>query len=188
MAATESSRVIAPSLAKRLGIEVNIAHGLIDRLEKEGFVKNAGKGKKLGKMVDKEKIMEEGMKKYFLQKAVISNEGTKVEETENIDSTDKHMEKITSMTESMELDGEKKPRKKKSGRISEIRQSPRLLQKKTDEDREIPQIQRKGKKRACSKIYENSEFEVADSQDVTADEDCHRSKKKASDVTRAILV
>lgn len=188
MAATESSRVIAPSLAKRLGIEVNIAHGLIDRLEKEGFVKNAGKGKKLGKMVDKEKIMEEGMKKYFLQKAVISNEGTKVEETENIDSTDKHMEKITSMTESMELDGEKKPRKKKSGRISEIRQSPRLLQKKTDEDREIPQIQRKGKKRACSKIYENSEFEVADSQDVTADEDYHRSKKKASDVTRAILV
>lgn len=33
---------------------------------------------RLGKMVDKEKIMEEGMKKYFLQKAVISNEGTKV--------------------------------------------------------------------------------------------------------------
>lgn len=30
------------------------------------------------------------------------------------------MEKITSMTESMELDGEKKPRKKKSGRISEV--------------------------------------------------------------------
>lgn len=46
MAATESSRVIAPSMAKRLGIEVNIAHGLIDRLEKEGFVRNAGKGKK----------------------------------------------------------------------------------------------------------------------------------------------
>lgn len=46
MATTESSRVIAPSLAKRLGIEVNIAHGLIDRLEKEGFVRNVGKGKK----------------------------------------------------------------------------------------------------------------------------------------------
>lgn len=30
------------------------------------------------------------------------------------------MEKITSMTESMELDGEKKTRKKKSGRISEV--------------------------------------------------------------------
>lgn len=30
------------------------------------------------------------------------------------------MEKITNMTESMELDGEKKPRKKKSGRISEV--------------------------------------------------------------------
>lgn len=32
-------------------------------------------------MVDKEKIMEEGMKKYFLQKAVISNEGNKVKQT-----------------------------------------------------------------------------------------------------------
>lgn len=31
-------------------------------------------------MVDKEKIMEEGMKKYFLQKAVISNEETKVKQ------------------------------------------------------------------------------------------------------------
>lgn len=30
------------------------------------------------------------------------------------------MEKITNMTESMELDGEKKPRKKKSGRTSEV--------------------------------------------------------------------
>lgn len=28
------------------------------------------------------------------------------------------------------------------------------MQKKVDDDREIPQIQRKGKKRACSKIYE----------------------------------
>lgn len=35
---------------------------------------------RLGKMVDKEKIMEEGMKKYFLQKAIISNEGTKVKQ------------------------------------------------------------------------------------------------------------
>lgn len=46
MAATESSRVVAPSLAKRLGVEVNIAHGLIDRMEKEGFVKNSGKGRR----------------------------------------------------------------------------------------------------------------------------------------------
>lgn len=30
------------------------------------------------------------------------------------------MEKITNMTESMELDGEKKTRKKKSGRIPEV--------------------------------------------------------------------
>ncbi|XP_078334511.1 uncharacterized protein LOC111129293 isoform X2 [Crassostrea virginica] len=188
MAATESSRVIAPSMAKRLGIEVNIAHGLIDRLEKEGFVRNAGKGKKLGKVVDKEKIMTDGMEKYFIQKAVISNE-SKLEEAKNLDATEKHIERITDMTESMELDGQKKKRKKKLGPISELRQSPRLLQRKIDEeDKAIPQIQRRGKKRACSKIYENSEFEIADSQDVAADEDYHRSKKKASDVSKAIMV
>ncbi|XP_062569399.1 HORMA domain-containing protein 1-like [Saccostrea cucullata] len=158
MAATESSRVVAPSLAKRLGVEVNIAHGLIDRMEKEGYVKNSGKGKKLGKMVDNEKIMNEGVEKYLINKTVISNEGNKMEETQDVESTEK------------------------------VRQSPRLLQKKPDDDKDSQQIQRKGKKRACSKIYENSEFEIADSQDVTVDEDYPRSKKKASDVSKAIMV
>lgn len=46
MAVIEFSRVIVLSLVKRLGIEVNIVYGFIDRLEKEGFVKNVGKGKK----------------------------------------------------------------------------------------------------------------------------------------------
>lgn len=46
MAVIEFSRVIVLSLVKRLGIEVNIVYGFIDRFEKEGFVKNVGKGKK----------------------------------------------------------------------------------------------------------------------------------------------
>jgi DNA-binding MarR family transcriptional regulator len=46
MAATESSRVVGPNLAKRLGVEVNIANGLIDRMEKESYVKNSGKGRR----------------------------------------------------------------------------------------------------------------------------------------------
>lgn len=46
MVVIEFSRVIVLSLVKRLGIEVNIVYGFIDRLEKEGFVKNVGKGKK----------------------------------------------------------------------------------------------------------------------------------------------
>ncbi|XP_061174879.1 HORMA domain-containing protein 1-like [Saccostrea echinata] len=188
MATTESSRVVAPSLAKRLGVEVNIAHGLIDRMEKEGYVKNSGKGKKLGKMVDNEKIMSEGLEKYLINKTVITNQENKMEEIQDIDSTEKHIEKITDMTEDMELGEQKKRRKKKLGPISEVRQSPRLLQKKPDDGKDSQQIQRKGKKRACSKIYENSEFEIADSQDVTVDEDYPRSKKKASDVSKAIMV
>lgn len=46
MVVIEFSWVIVLSLVKRLGIEVNIVYGFIDRLEKEGFVKNVGKGKK----------------------------------------------------------------------------------------------------------------------------------------------
>ncbi|XP_048728230.2 HORMA domain-containing protein 1-like [Ostrea edulis] len=190
MAATESSRVVAPSLAKRLGVEVNIAHGLIDRMEKEGFVKNSGKGRRLGKVVDKEKILSEGVEKFFINKKVIAAEGIEME-TEDAsighEATEEHIEKITDLTESMELNGQKRQRKKKLGPVSELRHSPRLLQKKHD-DVDLPQVQRKGKKRACSKMYENSEFEISDSQDLTVDEEYHKGKKKASDVAKAIMV
>ncbi|XP_071150940.1 uncharacterized protein [Mytilus edulis] len=45
-AVPELSRVLAPNLAKRLGVEVSVAQGLMNRLEKEGFLKSSGKNKK----------------------------------------------------------------------------------------------------------------------------------------------
>ena len=46
MAATEMKRILAPNLSKRLGVEMNVAQGLVNRLEKENYISNAGKGKR----------------------------------------------------------------------------------------------------------------------------------------------
>lgn len=46
LACMDMNRVLAPHLARRLGIEVTVAQGLMNRLEKEKFIKNPGKGKK----------------------------------------------------------------------------------------------------------------------------------------------
>ncbi|XP_074660592.1 uncharacterized protein LOC141913053, partial [Tubulanus polymorphus] len=63
-ACTEGCRVVAPKLAKRLGVQVAVAQGLIMRLEKEGCLKNASKTKRQGKLVQKDKLVE-NMKIYF---------------------------------------------------------------------------------------------------------------------------
>ena len=63
------TRVLAPVLAKRLGTEMTVAQGLMNRLDKEGFLKTAGKGKKLDSLFilkkylffDKSKIFDSSM-------------------------------------------------------------------------------------------------------------------------------
>lgn len=46
MACLELERILAPTLATRLGTEVTVAQGLINRLKREGFLKPASKPKK----------------------------------------------------------------------------------------------------------------------------------------------
>lgn len=46
VACLDMDRILAPVLAKRLGTETTVAVGLMNRLNKEGFLKAAGKGKK----------------------------------------------------------------------------------------------------------------------------------------------
>uniref|UniRef100_UPI003F77871F HORMA domain-containing protein n=1 Tax=Patiria miniata TaxID=46514 RepID=UPI003F77871F len=67
LAATEMDRILVPNFSRRLGVEITVAHGLINRLEKEGYCQNA-KGKRLGRLVNKEKLKSEGFKKYFEKK------------------------------------------------------------------------------------------------------------------------
>ena len=46
MACGETTRIQASSFSKRLGVEVSVAQGLINRLEREGFVRAPLKGKR----------------------------------------------------------------------------------------------------------------------------------------------
>ncbi|CAG2202720.1 unnamed protein product [Mytilus edulis] len=170
-AVPELSRVLAPNLAKRLGVEVSVAQGLMNRLEKEGFLKSSGKNKKLGKTVDKEKVKIDGFKKYLKRKPT---EKPTVE---------------TSMNEETEEDGEfKKPLQK-----NDINKSIEQLSAMT-EDIELARPKKKGrrgKKQKENKENVETEFDLADSQMDSQDfmEDKNSSKKKkASIVSKAIMV
>jgi hypothetical protein len=46
LASSEVSRIVVPNFSRRLGVEMTVAQGLINRLEKEGFLKNPAKGKR----------------------------------------------------------------------------------------------------------------------------------------------
>ena len=59
------SRVLPHQLAHRLGVDSTVATGLVKRLEKEGYVVVPTKGKRLGKVVNKEKITKEAIPAYF---------------------------------------------------------------------------------------------------------------------------
>lgn len=45
-ACMDMSRVLAPTLAKRLGTENTVANGLISRMDKEGFLRSNNRGKR----------------------------------------------------------------------------------------------------------------------------------------------
>ncbi|XP_025087650.1 HORMA domain-containing protein 2-like isoform X2 [Pomacea canaliculata] len=65
VACTEFTRLLPNQLAVRLGIETTVAQGLMNRLEKEGFIRYQNKGRRLGKVVDKEKLENVGIPSYF---------------------------------------------------------------------------------------------------------------------------
>lgn len=80
-AAKDMDRVTAPTFAKRLGVETGVAQGLIKRMESEGYCRVDGKNKRLVKIINQEKILKHGFKKYFTQQTEIDNDNTAEEET-----------------------------------------------------------------------------------------------------------
>ena len=52
VACLDMTKILAPLLAKRLGTEMTVAVGLMNRLEKEGFLKSAGKGKRYANLFE----------------------------------------------------------------------------------------------------------------------------------------
>ncbi|XP_066933972.1 HORMA domain-containing protein 1-like [Clytia hemisphaerica] len=62
---TETTRILGPNLAKRIGVPTTEANKILKRMESEGFITAGGKAKRFGKLVQKEEILERGFNKYF---------------------------------------------------------------------------------------------------------------------------
>ncbi|XP_060584894.1 HORMA domain-containing protein 1-like isoform X2 [Ruditapes philippinarum] len=189
------TRVLAPVLAKRLGTEMTVAQGLMNRLDKEGFLKSAGKGKKLGKLVDKEKITNVGipkyMKKHERQKEADHDNKTEMtqndkETNSNLMDTQSEVDKLTEKTESLKINKKGKLSRKKKNQNEKIEEVKK--ENITYEENKVQEEndkKRKGRKRAVSKSQEDQEFELSSTQDVFDDP---KKRKKASIVSKDIMV
>ncbi|XP_035827027.1 HORMA domain-containing protein 2 isoform X2 [Aplysia californica] len=168
---TEFKKIVAPQLARRLGIENAVAQGLINRLEKEGYIANSHQRKKLGKMVNQEEIKSKGIPHYFRTPQALSQKQTSVsEDTENCMAVNA----LSECAKKMSLDS-----------TEQITHSPPAQAKAATRPMQNKRPFTRSRKRARSQTNDN-DFEIACSGDSpTAGS---KSKKKASKVSRDVVV
>ncbi|KAI0213467.1 hypothetical protein LSAT2_001501 [Lamellibrachia satsuma] len=208
MACTEMSRVLAPSFARRLGVEMTVAQGLLNRLEKEGYIKQPAKGKRLGKLVNKEKLRNEAFRKY-LKKTSNKHQIPLQAEDEGDSMKDAVSGKIDD-AEAVSQKSQNKARRVVDNVIGQLTtraecldisdNRPKLPTKvdKSCLNKAEPVEQSTRKRRDKKRVKavadrEEHQFEVADSQEMSQsqdyDKDCSRRKRRKSSVaSRAILV
>ncbi|XP_078346518.1 uncharacterized protein LOC144631821 [Oculina patagonica] len=170
LACSELNRILPTNLARHLKIEMSIAQGLVKRLEKEGYIRSTLKGKRLGKVVNKKKVQDEGFLKYFNKESgkletnvvglseVVSKDGNKT-----VDG----VENIIQQCSKMDV----------SGKLQ--------ISKKKVEDK---QAKLKSSKRAISLKDEAAEFDISDSQEQGFEDPPLSKRRKASIAKSAILV
>uniref|UniRef100_A0A2C9KAD6 HORMA domain-containing protein n=1 Tax=Biomphalaria glabrata TaxID=6526 RepID=A0A2C9KAD6_BIOGL len=185
-ACLEYKRIIAPQLSRRLGIDNNVAQGLINRLEKEKFLIASSTSKRLGKTIDHERITNDGIPRYLsTPNSVKSNTLQLPEAKDNAmdigpvntvssgkpTAADKDITTLSLKTSNLNLQNSKRVTRSSS---SETEKNTFPLPESTV---------KRGRKRAYSKINSN-EFDICESQE----NQCPVSKKKASTVTKDIAV
>ncbi|XP_064634240.1 HORMA domain-containing protein 1-like [Lineus longissimus] len=211
LACTEISRIVVVNFARRLGVEMTVASGLIHRLEKEGFLKVPGKGKRLGKVVQTEKL-QAGIKKYFGkslndtsapegQEAVVDEElvnpiNAQIQEQLTQTSSQPsqpvdEIEKLASKTESINLSGRRKKGKKQNmvDKPQEMEQGEtvqvEIVEKEMVKTTEIEKPNKlRGRKRAVSQVDQSHEFDVSDSQE----QEVRPKRRRSSIATKPIMV
>lgn len=192
-AITEFSRILAPGLGQRLGVDTTVAQGLINRLEKERFVRAPNKGKRLGKVVDKDKVQKEGISAYFKKPEKACEENNIKEKP--MDTGEKGTEKPLPPPPSTNTDISQVTEKTANITLSahQLRSTsnsyknlpgPRATQDTTKEASSREMQSNRGKKRAFSKV-DQIEFDVCGSQDAY---DTRSQRKKCSDVQKSIVV
>lgn len=199
-ACTEMTRVLPTNFSRRLGVENNVGTGLINRLVKEGFLKNSTKGKKVGKVVDVDKL-KEGIAIYFkrsenqapesqqknvdspmnVELEIIDKKGGKKKAGERRSKdVDMEIDALSTRADEITLDGHRKKKEDAGG----------------DAQKMINERGR-GKKRVKAMTESSEEFEISNSQaEVSQDIDYskpdprgqRKRQRKASQVRNAILV
>ncbi|CAI8028534.1 hypothetical protein GBAR_LOCUS16259, partial [Geodia barretti] len=189
LASLEFNRVIPPPFARRLGVAVSVAQGLINRLEREGYVRVPMKNKRLGKIVNKDRIRMDGIKKYFEKtrgraKSQVTVPSHSKTLERNGDEGGKKLADITNGTSTLSIS------QTCPGRG--IVPSPQVTALQADDGesgvRRSPRIVAK---RIRSVANQTLEFELSCSQEnsLTDDEQgCRKKRRKSSIASRSILV
>ncbi|KAK7481867.1 hypothetical protein BaRGS_00026893 [Batillaria attramentaria] len=170
-ACTEFTRMLAPALAQRLGVDTTVAQGLINRLEKEGFIRAPNKGRRLGKVVDKEKVVKQGIPAYFK-----SSQKSDKRNTENMDTAEKPMDMD-------ETDTGRTVRPPAPNKDTDAQSTPKMKQD-SEKDGHKNEEKRRRRKRVYSKV-DQTEFDLCGSQDTY---DTRSRRKKCSDVQKSVAV
>ncbi|XP_065070887.1 uncharacterized protein LOC135695659 isoform X1 [Rhopilema esculentum] len=173
IATSEMTRITVNLLTRRLGTTSTIASHILKRLEKEGYVKTTSKNKRIGKFVNKEKILRDGVCTYFRTSQDVCQSDPNSQESNDTPSAE-GVDAIVTRASKMELE-EKKPQH-------------------SSQDKEMSEIQdicrEKTRKRVISTVNEGDEFEISDSQDVMdAPSELRPAKRsKASAAVHSLLV
>ncbi|XP_022083801.1 HORMA domain-containing protein 1-like [Acanthaster planci] len=212
LAATETNRILVPSFSRRLGVEMTVAHGLVNRLEKEGYCQNASKGKRLGKVVNKEKLQKEGLKKYFERKTsndVPTKKSDEAKPSSEMPRNQKaasqkgkrkvtQVDKLAEQTAELTMTSRLRPRqtshqdfppKPSSSQRAATSSTPKSSSSQQSKKRDVG----KGKvshKRAVPLNDDRYDFELSSSQDPDHQElgASGRKRHKSSIVTRTVVV
>ncbi|XP_028416115.1 uncharacterized protein LOC114539699 [Dendronephthya gigantea] len=177
-----STRLTAPKFADRLGVEYNVAHGLMKRMQNEGFLRQAVKGKRLGKLITKEKVTTEALKKYFYpsEDAVERNTESTSQQNEKLESKEKEsldeeeLQRMVNKAAEIDISGKYRAKSAKAtSKVAEV----------VDQKSKL-----RSRKRVMSAIDNDLEFSVSNSQDPM---DCQHNvnpakKQKASAAAQAI--
>lgn len=171
LACSDLNRILPTNLARYLNIEMSIAQGLVKRLEKEGFIRSTLKGKRLGKIVNKKKLVSEGFHKYFSRRRGPENETNFGKSEDDVQDSnngleESQVENITQQCSRMDVSG-----------------NVQLSKKIDNKERKV-----KSSKRVISRKDEATEFEISDSQECGRDDLPLSKRRKASIARSPILV
>jgi hypothetical protein len=197
VASLEFNRIIPPTFARRLGVAVSVAQGLVNRLEREGYVRVPMKNKRLGKIVNKDHIRNTGIRKYFdkVRKEAESQIAQKaVPASETVDLTTdmqgERMDNITNGASSLSIGHMTNEPSATTAGVVATQPKVATLRLEDDESglRRSPRIV---SKRVRSAIDQSVEFELSNSQDMdlySEASESRRKRRKASIASRSILV